>query len=172
MDYTKAPQKRNEPTKRETTQPSPYIVTKASKKSITFTACTFELAVAQEHRAKIKEFFIRWVEGTKSSKTTPFFSFQIVHRKHKGAAIQTFFRDFLDGGPFHPAKVSFMDLGRTQLTPKMVKIRAQRLKTFGQCNNKWSNRSSSLPHRGHLLARCLPLFLSCSIVKILLHQTS
>ena len=119
--YKKAPKnkKENKPKERKTYQP--LIVTKRSKKFITFTACNFELVVSQDQRAKIKEFFILWVEGTISSKIAPSLSLQIVQNKHKGAVIQTFFKNILDEGPFQPAKVSFMEQGRTQLIPKMVK---------------------------------------------------
>ena len=117
MEYTKAPQKRNEPVKRETTQPSPYIVTKASKKSITFTICIFELVVAQDHSVKIKEFFIHWVEGTKSLKTTIFLSFQIVHNKCKGAAIQTF-QGFSRWWTFPPCQSILYESWEDPVNPK------------------------------------------------------
>ena len=126
-ETSQTPQKRNKPAKRETIKPNPYIVTKASKKSFIFTACTFELAIARDHRAKIREFFIHWVEGTKSSKTTPFLSCQIVHSKHKGRSLPNFFQGFYGRWTFPPYQSILMDLGKTQLTPKIAKIRAQRL---------------------------------------------
>ena len=58
------------------------------------------------------------MDNTLSSKAILFFAFQMAQNKHNGLTCHTTFLFLPTKEPFHPKKVSFIENGNTQDTPK------------------------------------------------------
>ena len=93
-------------------------------------------------------------------------------KRHKRAAFHTFLCFLPMLKLRHPRRVSLIERGRTQVTPKIANNNSHKTLALVQWIRIWSIDSSYSQQRKHLLARIRPFFLSWSKVSTLPQEAS
>ena len=137
-------------------KPHPYLVASQSTKSIKEKVCSFIYAIAQFTKVYKKMDLISWSFLSISLKALPFLSFQMVHIKQRGAALQAFSLFLPTKEPCQPGKFLFTEECITHCTPKREKIKSHNILAFSQNKRRWSMVSSSFLHKKHLLGMLQP----------------
>ena len=114
---------------------------------------------------------ISWSFLSISSKTLLFLSFQMVHIRQRGTALQAFSLFLPTKDPCHPRRFLFTEKCITHCTPKMEKIRSHNILAFSQNKRRWYVVSSSYLHKKHLLGMLQPNLFRQSMVSSL-HQAA
>ena len=74
--------------------------------------------------------------------------------------------------PLQPKRVSFIEKGKTQDTPKKERSNIHTSLVFSQWRRRWSIDSSHVWHRKHLFAKAQPHFCKRSKARTLPHEAS
>ena len=117
---------------KRTNKPDPYLVANQSTKSIKEKVCSSIYTLAQFTKVYKKMDLIFWSFLSTSSKTLLFLSFQMVHIKQRGAALQAFSIFLPTKDPCHPRRFLFTEECITHCTPKREKIRSHNILAFSQ----------------------------------------
>ena len=143
-----------------------------STKSIKEKVCSFIYTLAQFTKVYKKMDLISWSFLSISSKALLFLSFQMVHIRQRGAALQAFSLFLPTKEPCQPRRFFFIEECITHCTPKRERIKNHNILDFSQNKRRWSMVSSSFLHKKHLLGTLQPNLFRRSVVSSLLQAAS
>ena len=103
--------------------------------------------LAQDQKLQMKEFFNLYIEKVSLSKVTLFLSHHTVHKRQRGAALQTFLRFLPTFVPYQARRTCRTEKGKTHPNPTIAKISSQSILAFEQCTRRWFRVSSSSSQR-------------------------
>ena len=99
-------------------------------------------SLVQDNKLHKNKYFSLWIENSTFSKDLLFLSFQIVQKRHKGAALQTFFHFLPTKVSCQPSIVSLTVDCITQKTLKGENKSSHNTLVLSQCKRMWSIDSS------------------------------
>ena len=130
--YTRGIPRYKEVKKQKDKQADPYLVASQSTKSIKERVCSSIYTLAQFTKMYTKMDLISWSFLSISSKALLFLSFQMVHIRQRGAALQAFSLFLPTKDPCHPRSFLFIEECITPCTPKREKIKSHNILAFSQ----------------------------------------
>ena len=105
--YTRSIPRYKEAKNKKINKPDPYLVASQSTKSIKERVCSSMYTIAQFTKAYKEMDLISWLFLSISSKALLFLSFQMVHIRQRGAALQAFSLFLPTKDPCHPRRFLF-----------------------------------------------------------------
>ena len=135
--YTRSIARNKEAKNKKINKSDPYLVASQSTKSIKERVCSSIYTLTQFTKVYKKMNLISWSFLSISSKALLFLSFQVlsfqmVHIRKRGAALQAFSLFLPTKDPCHLRRFLFTEECITHCTPKREKIRSHNILTFSQ----------------------------------------